>query len=60
MGANMMGVKGKVKKAEISAIVRRIQPDGTYKEENLGVICVLERRENRLQNMINKLKNILK
>lgn len=56
----MMGVKGKVKKAEISAIVRRIQPDGTYKEENLGVICVLERRENRLQNMINKLKNILK
>lgn len=36
-----MAVNAKVKKATISAKVQRIQPDGTYKVEDLGVVCEL-------------------
>lgn len=52
-------VKSKIKKATISAKIQRLQPDGTYKEEDLGVVCRMERKTG-ISAIIEKIKNTFK
>jgi hypothetical protein len=50
-----MAVHAEVKKATISAVVHRLQPDGTYKIEDHGVICEYYKNDGKFKRFFREL-----